>query len=263
MSIKASTDSCNIRFSFLTIISGAPNSNNLFNLLFLFITLLYKSFKSDVANLPPSNCTIGLNSGGITGTTDIIIHSGLVFESLNESTVSNLFTSLLFFCSLAVSNSFLICLDNLSKSIFSNNSFKASAPIFALNEPLPYFSSASWYSFSFKTWHSAKSDVPLSVTMYEAKYTIFSRFLGETSNIKAILLGIPLKYQICATGAASSICPILSLLTFDFVTSTPHLSQTIPLYLTLLYLPQWHSQSFVGPNILSQNKPSFSGFNVL
>ena len=41
--------------TFLTMISGAPSSNNLFNLLFLFITLLYKSFKSDVANLPPSN----------------------------------------------------------------------------------------------------------------------------------------------------------------------------------------------------------------
>ena len=74
--------------------------------------------------------------------------------------------------------------------------------------------------------------------MYDAKYTTFSRFLGDISNINAILLGIPLKYQICATGAANSICPILSLLTFDFVTSTPHLSQTIPLYLTLLYLPQ-------------------------
>ena len=74
--------------------------------------------------------------------------------------------------------------------------------------------------------------------MYNAKYTTLSRFLGEISNTKAILLGIPLKYQICATGAASSMCPILSRLTFDFVTSTPHLSQTTPLYLTLLYLPQ-------------------------
>ena len=62
--------------------------------------------------------------------------------------------------------------------------------------------------------------------------------LGDISKIKANLLGIPLKYQMCATGAASSICPILSRLTFDFVTSTPHLSQTIPLYLTLLYFPQ-------------------------
>ena len=44
---------------------------------------------------------------------------------------------------LAVSNSFLICFDNFSRSICSNNSLKASAPIFALKEPLPYFSSAS------------------------------------------------------------------------------------------------------------------------
>ena len=58
---------------------------------------------------------------------------------------------------------------------------------------------------------------------------LFSKFLGETSNIKAILLGIPLKYHICATGAASSICPILSRLTLALVTSTPQRSQTIPL----------------------------------
>ena len=55
LSIRASTASCNILFSFLTIISGAPKSKSFFNLLFLFITLLYKSFKSEVANLPPSN----------------------------------------------------------------------------------------------------------------------------------------------------------------------------------------------------------------
>ena len=151
LSIKASTDSCNILFSFLTIISGAPNSNNLFKRLFLLITLLYKSFKSDVANLPPSNCTIGLNSGGITGTTCIIIHSGLFPEILNASTVSNLFTNFTLFCSLAVSNSFLICADNASTSTFCSNSFNASAPILALKEPFPYCSSASWYSFSFNT----------------------------------------------------------------------------------------------------------------
>ena len=148
-------------------------------------------------------------------------------------------------------------------SISSSNFLIASAPISALNEPFPYFSSASWYSFSDNTCVFVNEDVPLSVTIYEAKYITFSRFLGETSSNKAILLGIPLKYQMWATGAASSICPILSRLTLDFVTSTPHLSQTIPLYLTLLYLPQWHSQSFVGPNILSQKSPSFSGFNVL
>ena len=30
-----------------------------------------------------------------------------------------------------------------------------------------------------------------------------------------------------------------------------------------LYLPQWHSQSLVGPKIRSQNRPSRSGLRVL
>ena len=50
------------------MMSGALRSINLFKRLFLFITRLYKSFRSDVANLPPSKGTKGLNSGGITGT---------------------------------------------------------------------------------------------------------------------------------------------------------------------------------------------------
>ena len=91
----------------------------------------------------------------------------------------------------------------------------------------------------------------------------FSNSFGDISRKYPSLLGTPLKYQICVTGAASSICPILSLRTSRLVTSTPHLSQTIPLYLILLYLPQEHSQSFVGPKILSSNKPSFSGLRVL
>ncbi|CAI8354840.1 MAG: Uncharacterised protein [Flavobacteriaceae bacterium] len=70
--------------------SGALISTSLFNLLFLIITLLYKSFKSEVANLPPSNGTKGLNSGGITGMAFIIIHSGKFslckLASLKDST---------------------------------------------------------------------------------------------------------------------------------------------------------------------------------
>ena len=49
------------------------------------------------------------------------------------------------------------------------------------------------------------------------------------STAKAILLGRDFKNQICATGVARFMWPILSLLTFDFVTSTPHFSQIIPL----------------------------------
>src|SRR6185503_8216435 len=43
------------------------------------------------------------------------------------------------------------------------------------------------------------------------------------------------------TGAASSMWPIRSRRTLARVTSTPHLSQMMPLYRTLLYLPHEHS----------------------
>ena len=49
------------------------------------MTLLYKSFKSDVANLPPSRGTSGLSSGGITGTEVKIIHSGLFPDDMKDS----------------------------------------------------------------------------------------------------------------------------------------------------------------------------------
>ena len=48
----------------------------------------------------------------------------------------------------------------------------------------------------------------------------------------------PLKNQTWETGEERFMCPILSLLTLDVVTSTPHLSQITPLCLILLYFPQ-------------------------
>jgi hypothetical protein len=47
-----------------------------------------------------------------------------------------------------------------------------------------------------------------------------------------------LKYQMCVTGAASSMWPIRSRRTLARVTSTPQRSQMMPLNLTRLYLPQ-------------------------
>ena len=41
--------------------------------------------------------------------------------------------------------------------------------------------------------------------------------------------GKPREYQMCATGLASSICPIRSRRTFLLVTSTPQRSQIFPL----------------------------------
>ena len=78
LSIRASTASCSILFSLRTMMSGALSSSSLLRRLFLLMTRLYRSLRSEVANLPPSSCTIGRMSGGMTGTTSMIIHSGLL-----------------------------------------------------------------------------------------------------------------------------------------------------------------------------------------
>ena len=130
LSNKASTDSCNIRFSFLTIISGARNSINLLSLLFLLITLRYKSLRSDVANLPPSNGTRGRNSGGITGTASKIIHSGRAPEFKKASTNLSRFTYFLRLASEFVSlRSTFKVLSSSSRSISLSISRIISAPI--------------------------------------------------------------------------------------------------------------------------------------
>ncbi len=102
------------------------------------ITLLYKSFKSEVAKRPPSKGTNGRNSGGITGIAFIIIHSGLFSlfntDSLNASTTFNLFKASVLRC--LEDSVFALCLnsnDNASKSILANKSIKHSAPILAIN----------------------------------------------------------------------------------------------------------------------------------
>ena len=242
LSKSASTDSCNILFSFLTIISGAFKSINRFNLLFLFITLRYRSFKSDVANLPPSNGTSGLNSGGITGIVVNIIHSGLfpvsMKDSINLSRFIDLssatfdFVSLIAFTSLDFSSSRLIDF-SISKI--------ASAPIPAVNASSPY---SSWYlinSSSPNSWFFLRLVKPGSITIKFSKYSTLSTSFNFISIARDILLGKDFKNQICATGVAKLIWPILSLLTLDLVTSTPHFSHIIPLNFILLYLPQRHS----------------------
>ena len=71
--------------------------------------------------------------------------------------------------------------------------------------------------------------------------------------------GIALKNQMWTIGAASSMWPIRLRRTRLWVTFTPQRSQIIPLYFIPRYLPQAHSQSFSGPKMRSQNRPSFSG----
>ena len=138
LSKRESTDSCNIRFSFLTIISGAFNSRRRFSLLFRLITLLYKSFKSDVANLPPSKGTNGRRSGGKTGKASNIIHSGFTPDFENPSKTFNLLAIFLIFKSDDVlPNSCLNSKISFSRSIDFSNSLTPSAPILATNSPSP------------------------------------------------------------------------------------------------------------------------------
>ena len=134
LSRSESTASCNIRFSFLTIISGALRSNSLLKRLFLLITRRYKSLRSDVANLPPSRGTKGLNSGGNTGRISRIIHSGLIPDFWNASSTFKRLAIFLIFASEPVSANSVL---NVSISLFMlsdlSNSLIASAPMIAVN----------------------------------------------------------------------------------------------------------------------------------
>ena len=206
------------------------------------ITLLYKSFKSDVANLPPSRGTNGLNSGGITGITVKIIHSGFWPVSIKDSINFNLLIDLS-----SLTLDFVSCIVliriflSFSKSKDFNISRMTSAPIPAVKDSSPnwlwYFASSS----SFNNWFFFNPVKPGSVTIKFSKYKTLSTSLSFISMAKDILLGKDFKNHICATGVAKLIWPILSLLTFDFVTSTPHFSQIIPLNFIRLYLPHKHS----------------------
>ncbi len=129
LSIKASTASCSIRFSFRTIISGAKISCSLAKRLLRLITRRYKSFKSLVAKRPPSSCTIGRRSGGITGMTAITIHSGLEPVAMKLSITRKRLISLARFCPLALPISSRKVSASCSKLISASKRSNASAPI--------------------------------------------------------------------------------------------------------------------------------------
>ena len=151
LSNKASTASWSILFSFLIMISGASSSVNLFNLLFLLITLLYKSLTSETANFPPSSDTRGLKSGGKTGSWVNIIHSGLFPEFKKFSTTFNLLIIVFLFASDFVEpiSSFKI-VNNSNKSIVSNKSLTICPPMLASKPVCSNKSAIVLYCSSFK-----------------------------------------------------------------------------------------------------------------
>src|SRR5450432_368129 len=104
LSNNASTASCNMRFSLRRMTSGARCRISFCRRLLRLITRRYKSFRSDVAKRPPSNGTSGRRSGGITGMTSRIIHSGLLRtppaspDPRNASTILRRFSICFFRC---------------------------------------------------------------------------------------------------------------------------------------------------------------------
>ncbi len=223
-----------MRFSFFTIMSGAPSSSMRLSLLLRFMTRLYRSFKSEEANLPPSSCTMGRRSGGRTGRTVKIIHSGRAFCFLKDSRTSMRFTALRrFWLALELSIILRHSSHSLSRSTACSNSRMASAPMPTLRPVAsegPYWFSMSLRSMSFMTClRSSMGTLPGSMTTYAAKYITCSRALGLMSRTRPMREGTPRKYQMWETGAASSMWPMRSRRTLARVTSTPHFSHMMPL----------------------------------
>ncbi len=171
---------------------------------------------------------MGRRSGGMTGITSRIIQLGSLFDLRKASTTSRRRIARILRWPETVRSSWRSSPDSLSRSRSSSSFLTASAPIPALNW-LPYFSRYSRYSFSVRSCFSMSGVLPGSVTIYETKYRTFSSARGLISRIRPMRDGMPLKYQICETGAASSMWPIRSRRTLARVTSTPQRSQTMPL----------------------------------
>ncbi len=142
-------------------------SNNLLRRLFLVITRRYRSFMSLVAKRPPSSCNIGLKSGGITGKTDKIIHSGSLSELIKASIVSKRLIKRRRLSVRAPSRFSKTIFFSFSKSIFSNKVLTASAPVPALKASKPSVIFNSRYSSSDKISFSFNSVSLGSVTTHD------------------------------------------------------------------------------------------------
>src|SRR3954453_5759257 len=129
LSNSASTASWSIRFSLLTMISGAPRSSSRFSRLFRLITRRYRSLRSLVANRPPSSCTIGRRSGGMTGTQSSTIPVGLFLVDKKAETTFSRFRARVLRCPLPVWMVSFSELASASRSKVSRRFWIASAPM--------------------------------------------------------------------------------------------------------------------------------------
>ncbi|CNH70182.1 Uncharacterised protein [Mycobacterium tuberculosis] len=111
------------------MISGAPRSISLLRRLLRLITRRYRSLRSLVANRPPSSCTIGRSSGGITGTASSTMPIGELPDCWNAATTLSRLSARSFFCPLPLRITSRRFSASASMSKFSINFWIDSAPM--------------------------------------------------------------------------------------------------------------------------------------
>ena len=159
LSIRASHASWSIRFSLRMMISGAPSSRSRLSRLLRLMTRRYRSFRSEVAKRPPSSWTIGRRSGGMTGRTDRIIHSGRVPERRKASIRRRRLIAFLRRWPELVRTSTWSWRPRVSRSIRLMMSRTASAPMPEVNRrPLP-----AWLNFSSRLRSSVSPTVSMGL----------------------------------------------------------------------------------------------------
>ena len=133
LSMRASTASWSMRFSLRMMISGALSSWSFFSRLFRLMTLRYRSLRSDVANRPPSSCTMGRRSGGMTGSTSRIMDLAADLLFRKSSATWSLLMSFRFFWPVLSETSSRRAAPSWSRSICSSRAWTPSAPMPARN----------------------------------------------------------------------------------------------------------------------------------
>ncbi len=164
LSSSASTDSCSMRFSLRTMMSGALSSSRRRRRLLRLMTRRYRSFRSEVAKRPPSSGTSGRRSGGSTGSTVMTIHSGRLPDSRKASISLMRLVRRLSLVSepvAAISSRRRVISD--CRSIVRSSSYTASAPI-AASKSSPCSWRACRYCSSVSSWRRSRAVRPGSVT---------------------------------------------------------------------------------------------------
>ena len=217
-----------MRFSLRVITSGACKSINCCRRLLRLITRRYKSFRSDVANRPPSNGTIGRRSGGITGIVVITIHSGRIefFARLFNNLIRRTRRSLR--VPTTVSNAFSNCVMSVVVLMSFSSVKIASAPMPA-SKTWPYFNERSRYTVSERIESGVSSFNSVSAmctaSSSSRKRSSFCSFARMMASLRSGVSGVDCNSCTCRanspsiclrfTRASSASCSIIAVRIFS------------------------------------------------